>query len=475
MPDSTAHQEFLITDIQGHLFAFDTHSVGAALAPRPVTPLPFVGDHIEGLINVNDQVLTLINLSTLFALGTGDSDRSELLVLDTQGLPCAVRVQQIRAKVTIEQDALRAVSGDATADPHDGDDIASLDSQIATARFEHEGQNVLVINPVLLGNLLAAGESPEGQPGFLGKSERRTSTEKATETCLHFTCSNEHYAMALADVVEILDSPKATPLPGAPGEVEGLIAVRDDVLLVVSLGALLGLATQHADSASVIVIEAGERQYGLRVDAVLGMESYTAEQLRPIDNSSADIHAVLMTEQHLVGLLSPEQLISKERQQRLISYLPARKKQQVVNEQVYHDFLEVRLGRERLGIPLDSVSAIAERQGFEAIEHHENSWVCGAVHLKDDILPVVDYGALLHCEAHTAIDDDNAQRGAWVVVSTDAGKWAIPVAEAQQIRRITEDDIDPVEDGRQRFIDAIANREGGLMPILSLKPLAQSA
>lgn len=477
MSESQATREFLVTDICGHLFAFETDAVGAALAPQTVTPLPFVPAFVEGLVSVNDKVLTLIDLATLFALDLAGearrSARSELLVLETGALPCAVRVNQILAKVSLDAAALLTVRGE---DETDGDPETSASSHIATARFEFEGRNALVINPALLSDVLQGSQRPEGQPGILGKNESRNDFEAARETCLHFVCAGEHYAMALADVVEILDSAGSTPLPGSPAGVEGLVAIRDEVLLVLSMSTMLGLGESAQQSPAILVVEVDKQLYGLRIDHVTGIESYTEEQLRNIDDNAADIDAVLMTEQHLIGLLTPRKLLNAQRVEKFAPFLPARKQQASRKEQVFHDYLEIQLGEEIVGIPLDSVSSIAERAGFEAIEHSESSWVCGAVHLKNDILPVVDYGSLLRCQGYTPLEQqDSARRGAWVVVTAGDEQWAIPVAEANRISRINQDDIDPVEDSRQQFVAAIARREGRLMPILSLAPLSAPA
>lgn len=86
--------------------------------------------------------------------------------------------------------------------------------------------------------------------------------------------AGQRVAIALLSAREILTVRAVTRLPGAPSWIAGLVNVRGSVLTVVDMGARLG-GTPSA--GPVIVIELEARRFGLRVDAVDGVERATGE------------------------------------------------------------------------------------------------------------------------------------------------------------------------------------------------------
>ncbi len=69
-------------------------------------------------------------------------------------------------------------------------------------------------------------------------------------------------------VREILPPLPATRIPGVAGAVEGLINVRGALLTVVDGHRLLGQTRRDADEGAVIVMDVGQRTYGLLVGEV---------------------------------------------------------------------------------------------------------------------------------------------------------------------------------------------------------------
>lgn len=269
-------------------------------------------------------------------------------------------------------------------------------------------------------------------------------------------------------MVEILDATVTTPVPGAGSEIEGLARVRDDVLLVISLAAVLGLPEEGAGHRQILVLELDGLRYGLRVQSVTGTLSYEEDSLRNIDDEEAQVSGVLMQAGQLIGLLSPERLITPARQQRWSGLMPRRRDALTRQEELTRDVLEVRMGDDVYGVPLSLVRMISELTEYDAINPDQHALVTGAAHIKGQVLPVVDYGRLLNCSNH-AIEVNG--RGAWIVIGEGDEEWAVPVAEARQIRIIPESAIEAVDDSRGRFVSAIANVNQQLLPLLSVRPL----
>jgi purine-binding chemotaxis protein CheW len=81
----------------------------------------------------------------------------------------------------------------------------------------------------------------------------------------------EHYALPIQQVLEATDVGDVTPVPGAPPEVLGVFNLRGQVLPVIDLRALLGLA-EAASPERIVVAEQGDRRAGLAVEAIIAVD-----------------------------------------------------------------------------------------------------------------------------------------------------------------------------------------------------------
>jgi purine-binding chemotaxis protein CheW len=82
--------------------------------------------------------------------------------------------------------------------------------------------------------------------------------------------ADEHYALPVADVLEVAELGDITPVPGAGAAVLGVRNLRGQVLPVVDLAAVFELPP--ADPERIVIAERGGRRVGLAVDTVAGVE-----------------------------------------------------------------------------------------------------------------------------------------------------------------------------------------------------------
>jgi purine-binding chemotaxis protein CheW len=85
--------------------------------------------------------------------------------------------------------------------------------------------------------------------------------------CVRVRVAREHYALAVAHVLEVTEPGELTPVPGAPPQVVGIRNVRGQVVPVLSLAALLRLPEE--DPGRIVVAELGPKRAGLAVESVL--------------------------------------------------------------------------------------------------------------------------------------------------------------------------------------------------------------
>lgn len=446
--------EFLVVTVAGRPFGIATAEVKTAVPAQPVTPLPFVPDFVDGLVNINERIVPQLDLARL--LGTpadAGACAGELVLVDTSRSPCALRVAQILGKAEVAAEALLPLA-DA------GDEPAPV-----RCRFEWQGTSALVLDVERIGALIGARPLPDGERGLLGRLQADSAGTAETERleCVLVEVGGERHALALTDVVEILDLPEATPVPGAPPGVEGLAMVRDEVLLVLSLAALLGVPAAPVPGANVVVVAREDTRYGLRVDALAGLEQLEASRLRRLEDVTAGLEGVLATGDRLYGLLTPERLLPPERHRLLQALAPRRQAQAAAQPERQHAVLQVALGEELFGIALEQVKRIVEYHAPEPVQAERGSLVAGAVNIEGRVVPVVDLGARLRAGA--------GNDGAWVIVGTAGSEWAIAVREAADIVSIPDSALEPVQSGDDGFVHAIATVQDRLLSLLTLAPL----
>ena len=98
---------------------------------------------------------------------------------------------------------------------------------------------------------------------------------------LTFSIADLRVGVDIADVVEAVRAVEITPLPGAPGVVEGLIDFRGTVAPVFDMRArLLGSHTDIVPDDRLILARAAGRLVALHVDAVNELVDVDAESVQ---------------------------------------------------------------------------------------------------------------------------------------------------------------------------------------------------
>ena len=98
-----------------------------------------------------------------------------------------------------------------------------------------------------------------------------------------FELLGEIFALPILDVREIIRPTNITPVPQAPGFVEGVINLRGQIIPVVDLRKRFGLASQaHSEDTRIIVVELGSQLVvGLMVDGVREVERLPTDSITP--------------------------------------------------------------------------------------------------------------------------------------------------------------------------------------------------
>jgi purine-binding chemotaxis protein CheW len=134
-----------------------------------------------------------------------------------------------------------------------------------------------------------------------------------------FKVAGAEYIIPASEVMQMESFTGATPVPGAPAHVAGLMQVRGRVVPVVDARARFGLppADRTLDSR-VVVGQLGSRTVGLLVDSAREVMKLAPEQLQPpppmvAEQAEGFVKAVAQVGPRLVMLIDFSRVIGEEK------------------------------------------------------------------------------------------------------------------------------------------------------------------
>lgn len=128
-------------------------------------------------------------------------------------------------------------------------------------------------------------DDEDNAPASSPHGERRRASDRTTRW-LRMRCDDQHYALELLKVQEVVLPATLLPLRGAAAHMLGVMNLRGQVVPVIDLGLYLGRAEIAPDSqVRIVVLEENGEILGLRVSAVEDVTRLTEQQIEPPDNT----------------------------------------------------------------------------------------------------------------------------------------------------------------------------------------------
>jgi purine-binding chemotaxis protein CheW len=133
-----------------------------------------------------------------------------------------------------------------------------------------------------------------------------------------FKVDGAEYALPAADVLQMETFTGATPVPGAPSHVAGLVQVRGRVIPVVDARVRFGLPpVQRSLDTRVVVGQLGNRTVGLLVDSAREVLKLDPAQVKPppplvVEGARGFVKAVAQVGPRLVMLIDFPRVIGEE-------------------------------------------------------------------------------------------------------------------------------------------------------------------
>jgi purine-binding chemotaxis protein CheW len=126
-----------------------------------------------------------------------------------------------------------------------------------------------------------------------------------------FSLGEEEYALPITQVQEIIRYTEPRAVASEAAWIKGVISLRGKIVPVCDLGVRLGLATERAANAKIVIVETEGGTAGVIVDEVEEVLTVRADQLDSVPAAGSDfIDAIAKIDDRLVILLNPEGIFS---------------------------------------------------------------------------------------------------------------------------------------------------------------------
>ncbi len=144
-----------------------------------------------------------------------------------------------------------------------------------------------------------------------------TSTLKAAGTTggrqqlVVFSLAAEHYALPIGTVSEIIRYTRPRSIVSASRWVEGVIALRGQIIPIYDLAARLGLS-MDGEATKIVIVDTETEQLGIPVDDVDEVLTITADQLEDLPGQGSEaVQSIAKVDDRLVILLDPAGLFAE--------------------------------------------------------------------------------------------------------------------------------------------------------------------
>lgn len=454
-------QQYLTFTIGEERFAAKADDVAEVVRRPRVTRVPKAPLSLEGVTSYRGSPTPVISLTRLLGRTEAPSAERLLLLLDNGAL--GLMVDSVGSLSTLDDAA-----------GHEGarDGFGRLYIQDASAFRVLDLEGLLSREFAGIGR----GERSSRAPGPTSGAVQGPSGD--TVDLLGFELAGQAYALSLSEVAEAL------PLPAHMASVAqsdeallGVVELRGQLLPIVSLGRLLGLAGGHDAARRVVVVRIAGSQVGLAVDhlrAILRVPPQAIDETPAVLNrgaGEAQVRSIARLPGGLVAILSGERLFREEKMAQILAdgrtsnedtAMPADEAEERT------PFLIFRLGEEEYGLPLSAVDEIVRAPDQLTRLPKAPAFVAGVLNLRGQVIPIIDQR-----DRFEVAGERSAARPRIIVTTVDGKQAGFIVDAVAEILPLAAGQIEATPElalDAGKLFSRVANLEDGQRLILLVQP-----
>jgi len=313
----------------------------------------------------------------------------------------------------------------------------------------------------------------------LGQSAQEPVHRQSDESVIYgtFFIGGNEFAVAVKSIQEVVNVPKEfTNIPRAPDYLLGLFNLRDLIIPVVDLRVIFGLTEDvtNIDQRKVAIIEHGEHCFGLIVDRTGDVFNAKDVDQSTFSRKSDDIREAIIggvfkleKGKRLIQALDPFELLNLDKLPKVSSSLTSsqNKKKRGRRKQC----ISFQVGDSICAFEMTSIKEIVE---LEAIDNKvlARGWTLGAIDLRGNTVPVVDFRMFLDQKANVTAEDVTGKGYKLVVMKVGNSLISLLVDAIKNIVSYFDDDLLSFPSvgvqRREMFKGCLSDKEGEMVLLL---------
>jgi purine-binding chemotaxis protein CheW len=477
----TSSNRFLTFRVDTQLYALRAEEVSEVIRVPHLARVPQGPAALLGIANLRGAVLPVASLRQM--LGKKFSDEpcdlaARAIVLDI-GARVAVVVDSVASLETVSTGQTETRQKELAAD--------GAEKLLGAFSIEPDKRVAKILDiKALLESAFSSrkqAKRDERRAHSSNRQEQIGRTVEETEALVTFEVAGQEFALPLNVVQEILPAPsEVTAVARTEAVVLGITSVRNTLLPLLSLRALLGFSTTNAasDREKVIVMKLGDTQVGLLADRARAIIRADIQSIDPVPavlavrtGGESRIRSVYRGDggRRLISILSPEQIFREDVMRRLAASQQTTKAQsqktlEAASEELI--FLVFRLGNDEFGLPIDTVVEVAQVPPQITRVPRTPKFLEGVVNLRGEVLPVVDQRRRFDMPK---LEDTEGRR--LIVIKTEKHRAGVIVDSVSDVLRTSPENIEPPPDlteATSRLVRGVINLEASRRIVLLLDP-----
>jgi len=430
--------------LSGKRYAIPLAAVEAIMPPPSLCRVPHAPSSLLGAGNLGGQVLPIIDLAAIFP-GTRWRRRYD-------GGGEVLRVRAAGGSVGLWIDRVERLVGPGTPGT--------------------EAVTMIDPEPLVRAGMTAPNLASELRHPLGDASEIMARTTAPTATSGYFLveAAGENVRLAREAVLEFIDTPPWTPIPGAPAPLLGVGIVRGDALPMLSLAALLDLPESGPPGNFAVVALADGCRLLLGFNRVIGLRSQRQRRGRRMDDRVSDTLAGAVEDGRT---FDPATEIPKQLRRIVSGFATSKataRQTDTLGPSGTTQYLAFVVGEQHHALPVEAIDRVVSARKLVTLPRHSGGKgtmrdaITGALELRGQLVPV----ARLQAAAEEEKAATSSEPGVYVVLRGAAGLMAIGADRVERLVMLRPDQISPTP-ARDDMIAGVAllDEAGDFLRILA--------
>jgi purine-binding chemotaxis protein CheW len=454
--------------------------------PEKIFKMPLAPPFLIGVFNLRGLIIPLINLKSLLKFDDiATSPAQKIAIIDHEGAKVGLVFDSTSEIVRVSQQILSDFS------------YASESSNkvISGAIKLENGNRILqIIDPFALVTIENIPQIIEQQNKNIKKNVHSTYQHEHRKKCISFSINDIKMGFEISGIHEIIKIPEIQPSAIKSAICIGILNLRGQTVPVIDLALLLGITpnpiTKDEDKR-IIILKIDKELFGLMVDAIDNITSYTLENVLPIPllnkaRSNMFLGCISMGDLDEIILLNYKEVLSNNE---IVQITQGHSKIYSTNVQEDAETSKKNIDRQvYISFKLDQLFGVSIKDIREIINYSDEiisapgmpTFVKGLLNLRGKLITIIDTRSLysmgeakeINEKSKILVFDSGEERFGLIVDSVESiitidgnKKMKVPSLMVQKVQDQFEKDIKEIISFTQ------AEKKDAVLVILNMEPV----